>query len=443
MVTVNTTGSKVAVGLLYVGLVAAVIAVFVAASMSTKPVPDPTPPVVTRWNCSALDPGQCVANTAVGAEGYVTKDQCLAACNARTGYNCEIGTDGWPTGKCIPSKSNFTFATLKDCQDYDCGDKNRKYTVQCVEDQGCVPTDGAFPGPVWNDTWANAVQNCNQQCVARHKCTGSPSVCSPPVITWDSNTYPIQGSCDDRANCNLPANARYKWTGTTCQPVVSATMMTTTATTATATSAGAGAGASDCLSATYPSFDECMQQSCSKCTQGQFATYCKFKSGGGGCARSNDKCCDNSVCLNCESCSGGFCRDTCSSAMGIASGCRGCKRTCKDPKDMSTCVEECTCKPFPDVQQVCEDLCACDVINDKGDAAQKLCHEIVAGDKVISCTPRRFDPKICDQSQNKGENMLWCIYDDLEPISCQCYPRGSPPPSCPKEYPDCNVVSCM
>lgn len=425
----NTSASKAIAAVLSLALIAAVIASFVAALNSLTPAPPPEPVAVTVWNCGAADAAKCVPTTAVGATGYSTESECLSACNARTGYNCEIGTDGWPTGKCIASQVSYTFSSLAECE-RSCASPDTEYTVQCVDSQGCVPTDGSFAGPTWKLRKGD-LGPCTAVCRERYRCTENKT-CSPPVRSADSQTYPVADSCDDVQSCGLAPATRYAWTGATCGPA-----RHTDASAPRAESMQRDALESDCGSITYPTFDQCMQASCTVCTSSQFPHYCQ---GAKQCSRSQEACCGTTTCGRCSACKDGVCHDACS---GDNAGCRTCETVCD--KDGKNCKDTCVCNSLPPVQRQCDGLCICEVLDASGKPSQKFCDQIAEGDAVQSCRVQHLDPAVICGSPDKK---VWCLTPDDSwtsyiPGSCKCYDLDALPPPCPKEYPNCSQIQCM
>lgn len=428
---VNTTASKVIAALLTLILIATVIGAFVSAANSLSPLPPPAPMPVTVWNCDPDNVGKCKQTTSIGATGYVTEAECLAHCNGRTGYNCEVGTDGWPTGKCIPSTTSFKFSSLDECQK-SCSSPDTVYTVQCVDPLGCIPTDGEYSGPSWQLRRAD-LSPCTSVCKNRYKCQPDKT-CSAAVKTADATTYPIADACDSVKNCGLAPTVTYKWQGTTCVPVALSSAADSSLPRA---SDGAPLTTSDCDSYTYTSFDACMQASCSVCTSQQFPYYCQSARQ---CALSQSACCGATTCGRCQGCKDGVCQDNCS---GQQSGCRQCKSICD--KDGKNCKDTCVCNSLPPVQQQCDGLCLCQVVDKTGKASEKFCDQIAQDDVVQTCRVQHLNPQVICGTPDKK---VWCLTVDDSltayiPGSCKCYDLDAGPPPCPAEYPQCSQIQCM
>jgi len=393
--------------LVFLSFAGVVAAILVSVFVLNKPKAESVSPIkVTHWMCGPTKGGPCVP-APNASSGYPTKAMCEMYCSYPPMYMCERDADGWLTGNCVEApagKGQFSNKSQCNCN------KDAEVTVQCIEGRGCLPSDGEAPGPVWKSKGkdGDGMKQCQAECIDRYKCA-SQGVCSQPVITWDSKTYPIANSCTDGKQCAVPPkHVGYAWDAST-RTCVSSTD-----------------------SKAYDTFDQCMTAGCQTTADQKY--YCGSARQ---CAASPSVCCGSTVCLGCHACqkdSSGkqFCQSTCTQDGTGTSSCYVCGT---EGPGAGTCG--CALAP-----SACE-LCMCTVKNSKtgssrvvtcGDLASKL----LPGDQVITCDfQRESGTNVCNF---RTGNTLFCCGAESDPgvvmNNCKCAWSSQPPST---HCQDCNV----
>lgn len=293
---------------------------------------------IKKWQADPTREGVCVQVEGVAITGFDTERECMFYEFGPKRYDMQIGTDGWPTGKCVevaPGQEG-TFADKEECeQSFD--PATTTLAVQCIPNRGCVPTRGDCAGKTYLATKNDVTRGgCADVCKSRFRCNPNTKQCES-AITSNTDAFPFEtlSACTTNCKPDTPSQ-KYFWNpnDSTCWPRDSPFP--------------GPKGTCDAALVGYDTFDNCMHEACRAGCHGRNTFYCASAKR---CSRNQNKCCGPNVCRACEDCVDGRCVSRCGLALGDA-GCTKCD------------VDADRCEMQPQrliTSNVCETQCICTI----------------------------------------------------------------------------------